>query len=83
MTNVLGLDTLPLAVITTMGPLVAPDGTTTTIRPGEFFFTTPGVPLNVTSLASVSFFPKMATRDPAAPARGMTRTILRDGPAPW
>jgi hypothetical protein len=83
MTKVLGLDTLPLEVVTTMGPLVAPDGTTTTIRPDVFFFTTAGVPLNVTSLASVSFFPKMATRDPAAAARGITRMILRDWPAPW
>jgi hypothetical protein len=67
---------VPAGVVTSIFPVVAPEGTVAVIfteelttRPGA------GVPLNLTELAPVKFAPLMATLAPAPPCAGVKLVI--------
>jgi len=58
---------VPLGIVTSTGPVVAPEGTVVLISDFETTANVAGVPLNVTLVVPVRFVPKILTGAPTAP----------------
>jgi hypothetical protein len=65
-----------LAVVTLMGPVVAPAGTVATICVAVFDVIVAVVPLNFTDVAPVRFVPVMVTEVPTGPVVGVNDVIV-------
>ena len=75
-TNCLGLVRIPVGVVSTMGPVLAPTGTTAMILPGATLRMTAGTPPKVTWVTPDSLLPQICTSAPVAPPLGLTRPIV-------
>ena len=69
---------MPAAVVTVIGPVVAPEGTVVTMRPDVSLVTVAVVPLNIT-VALDRFVPLIATVVPTAPLVGLKLVIVGAG----
>src|SRR5438445_13435577 len=65
--KLIALLAVPPAVVTLIGPLVAPDGAVAVIVVAEFTVKLALVPLNRTALAPVRSVPRRVTRVPSGP----------------
>ena len=70
------LSAVPLAVVTLMGPVVAPAGTVVTICVALFDVIVAVVPLNFTEVAPVRFVPMMVTGVPTGPEVGVNDVMV-------
>jgi hypothetical protein len=70
------LSAVPLAVVTLMGPVVAPAGTVVTICVALFDVIVAVVPLNFTEVAPVRFVPVMVTGVPTGPEVGVNDVMV-------
>jgi hypothetical protein len=70
------LSAVPLAVVTLMGPVVAPAGTVVTICVALFDVIVAVVPLNFTEVAPVRFVPVMVTEVPTGPEVGVNKVMV-------
>jgi hypothetical protein len=73
------LVSLPFGVVTTTGPVVAPEGTVAVISVLDTKVNAAAAPLNVTLDAPVIFVPKIITDDPAPPE---AVTVSTNAPSP-
>jgi hypothetical protein len=73
---------VPLAVVTVILPVVAPDGTVVTICVAVFDVIVAVVPLNFTEVAPVRFVPVMVTEVPTGPEVGVNEVIVGTEAAP-
>ena len=64
------LESVPLGVVTWMGPIVAPRGTVALIAVSEKTVKVAGTPLKVTEVVPVKLLPSMPTVRPAFPPAG-------------
>lgn len=78
-TNGLGLVAVPAGVVTTIGPVVAPEGTVVVICVGDTTVKDALVPPNVTAEAPENPVPEIETVVPTAPLPGETDVIVTDG----
>ena len=68
---------VPVAVMTDMGPVVAPGGTTAVMREGESTVKlVVGTPLNRTVVALSKFVPKITTAVPTGPVMGLKEVTV-------
>jgi hypothetical protein len=67
---------VPPAVITEIGPVVAPLGTVAWISDAEINVQLAGVPLNFTEIGEVKFEPRMSTLVPTGPLVGVNEAIV-------
>jgi hypothetical protein len=70
---------VPFGVVTEIGPLVAPLGTTAVIWPSELRVKVAETPLNLTEVAPVKFLPPIVTLAPTAPLPGLKPVIDGSG----
>jgi hypothetical protein len=70
------LSAVPFAVVTLMGPVVAPAGTVVTICVGVFDVIDAVVPLNLTDVAAARFVPVMVTGVPTRPDVGVNDVMV-------
>jgi hypothetical protein len=68
------LDNVPLPVVTSIVPVVAPAGTVALMSVAETTVNVAGVPLKLTLVVPVRPFPKIEITRPAAPKPGFART---------
>src|SRR5437016_2261686 len=73
------LAAVPPAVVTLIGPVVAPSGTVAVIALAEFTVKLALVPLNFTAVAPVRFVPLIVTLVPTAPLVGAKLVIVGGG----
>jgi hypothetical protein len=73
------LVSLPFGVVTTTGPVVAPEGTVAVISVLDTKVNAAAAPLNVTLDAPVIFVPRIITDDAAAPE---AVTVSTNAPSP-
>src|SRR5467141_1240169 len=67
---------VPSAVVTRIGPVVAPVGTVAVIAVAEFTVKLALTPLNVTAVAPVKFVPLIVTLVPTGPLVGVKLVIV-------
>lgn len=73
---------VPPAVVTLMGPVVAPVGTVAVILVAELTMKVALTPLNLTEVAPVKFVPVIVTLDPTGPDVGENEVIVGAEVAP-
>jgi hypothetical protein len=74
---------VPAGVVTLIGPLAAPAGTAVVIFVFEFTENTAEVPLNVTSVVSVKFVPRIVTVSPGVPEVGENDLMVGAPSVTW
>src|SRR5438552_542155 len=74
--KLLALLAVPPAVVTLIGPLVAPDGTVAVIAVAEFTVKLALVPLNRTALAPLKLVPLIVTLVPTGPLVGVKLVLV-------
>ena len=70
---------VPLAVVTEIGPVVAPVGTCVSMKPSELTLNWAGVPLKVTAVAPTKLNPSIHTLVPYHPLVGVNEAMLGVG----
>ncbi len=74
--KMLGLEAVPLGVVTRMNPVVAPAGTVAVMRVEDLTVKDAGVELKVTAVAPEKFVPVIVTEVPTGPEVGENEVIV-------